>query len=74
MLIVRTTDGSNIPMTARYKRVLSVPEIVSIVHVTADGEDLDYIRTHFSVPLPLPLSRDSVTWFGDHARFIVANL
>lgn len=74
MLIVRTNDGCNIPTSVRTRRPFTVPEILSIVHVTADGEDLEYVKEHFSVPIPIPLHRDSVTWFGDHARFIVGNL
>ena len=77
MLIVRTLDGVNMSWTARKRGrlVLSVPVMLGVVHVTADGEELDYIRAHFSgLPGVNGAEPESMTWFGDHARFIAANL
>ena len=41
--------------------------------VQADGDELDYIK---ETMLHLPMRRDKsvVSWYGDHAKFIIANL
>lgn len=50
------------------------PEKRFVVEVQADGGELTFIEEHFG-NLPMKLSGEtSVRWFGDHARFIHANL
>lgn len=76
MLILRTLDGVNMSWSARrpHKLVLSVPMLLGVVHVTADAEELEYILAHFTGLPAVKDAQGSVTWFGDHARFIAANL
>lgn len=72
MLVVRTTEG-NILVRLEKRRSWSVPELLSIQHCTACDAELRFIKEHFAVPIPHPLP-ERVIWFGDTARFIVANL
>ena len=41
--------------------------------VQADGHELSYIRRFFT-NIPDVSNKSVVSWFGDHARFIAANL
>lgn len=52
-----------------------IPEvdILRVVAVNADGDELQYIISRFP-NLPYCNHRGLVQWFGDHAKFIVANL
>lgn len=47
------------------------PEKVNSVY--ADYNELDYIRLHF-VNIPDYYNKRGITWLGDIAKFIVANL
>jgi len=42
-----------------------------IVKVIADEDELDFINQTFDIPKSN--RKDECTWFGDHAKFIVAN-
>jgi len=44
----------------------------NITSISAKGEELEYIRNHFD-NLPIPNHRDVVFWYGETAKFIVAN-
>lgn len=46
----------------------------SVVEIQADGDELDYILVHFeNIPI-VDNQRVVVRYFGDHAKFICANL
>jgi len=47
--------------------------VKKVQSVQADGDELIHIF-HNSENLPLPLYPRVVQWFGDHAKFIVANI
>ena len=47
-------------------------DVKDVTEVQADGHELDYIINNME-GLPIAKTR-VVRWFGDHARFIVANL
>lgn len=52
-------------------------DAIKVEAVLADGEELEAIFKQFSgLPRPNGLIQvvQPVAWFGDHARFIVANL
>lgn len=61
---------------------MNMPELSTITHIQADGDELEYIKELFrlemtGVPhytIPMPLDRSLVTWYGDFARTIIANL
>ncbi len=45
---------------------------LDVIEVYAEGPELKYIKHHFE---NLPYMRTlGVSWFGDHAKFIFANL
>ena len=44
----------------------------NITSISADGEELDHIKINFD-NLPMPAFRRIVFWYGDTAKFIVAN-
>lgn len=44
-----------------------------VIEVQADGHELEYIQKHMN-NLPTAPKTRVVSWFGDHARFIAANL
>lgn len=79
MLCIVTNDGYEIGWHVGDKR----PEIWQpedpkkprryVATVQADGHELDYIEAHFT-NLPMALGTRVVTWEGDLARFIAANL
>jgi len=46
--------------------------LVDIYYIVADGDELEKIRTEIT-GIPMSTKR-VVTWYGDDARFIVANL
>jgi len=48
-------------------------EIERVIEVQADGDELAYIYNKFNNLPTMPLRR-VVRWFGDHAKFIAANL
>jgi len=47
-------------------------DVREVVSVSADGDELEKIRREIT-GIPMSTKR-VVTWFGDDARFIVANL
>jgi hypothetical protein len=48
--------------------------IATVTEVQADGDELQMIR-RCATGLPEPVGASKVVhWFGDHAKFIVANL
>ena len=50
------------------------PEVYDVESVFADGHELDYIERRFeNLPRLAAGFRRYATWFGDHAKFIVAN-
>jgi hypothetical protein len=55
--------GKTTPVNLNHELVLSV---------IADGAELRHILNNFT-QLPRCLSRTEQRWFGDHAKFIVAN-
>jgi len=63
--------GDNKSILAKLRdNKLAVEQVIS---VTADGDELDIIRSQSSFSnLPLTTKR-VVYWFGDHAKFIAAN-
>jgi hypothetical protein len=74
MLIVRMDDGSNFGWhVGRCRPNFSVPQLLSVRYVMADMDELDHLRAIFP-SLPTRADRDSMIWFGDHAKFILANL
>jgi len=44
-----------------------------VIGVQADCDELEFIRDHFN-NLPIPNNKRVVSWYGDLAKFIVANL
>ena len=49
-------------------------EILEVLWVTADGHELNKVMVEISgIPTVSPPPK-ICTWFGDHAKFIVANL
>ncbi len=48
-------------------------EVNQITEVQADSEELAYVRTRFW-NLPNSNTSSVTRWFGDHAKFIAANL
>ena len=55
--------GSSLPVNLKVDRV---------VEVQANEDELRYLLTHFN--LPVCSHKKSISWFGDMAKFIVANL
>ncbi len=51
---------------------LILTEIINVSFIQVDGHELDHIRQQFT-NLPMTTKR-SARWFGDLAKFIVANL
>jgi hypothetical protein len=45
---------------------------LDVVYLTASGSDLEYIKSKFE-DIPL-VGGDSITWIGETAQFIAANL
>jgi hypothetical protein len=50
-----------------------VGSISQVTYLEADGEDLTYIKEYIS-GLPINLALTSNRWFGDDAKFILANI
>lgn len=73
MLVIRLENGNRSWNVGQTAPQLSVPEIIGIKHVTADDSELNFIAAHFP-SVPIPSHKTSVSWWGDEARFIVANL
>ena len=75
MLVIRTNDGNNRAWTIGAPRpAFTVPELHSIIHVNVFGPELDCLRLRFE-GLPFPKSGEgAAVYFGDMAKFIVANL
>lgn len=74
MLCVRFENGTNTNIQRAQLKCMTVDSLHSVKHVTADGVDLQTILLRFpSLPKPVEV-RELVTWFGDDARFILANL
>ena len=46
---------------------------LEVSSVQADGDELEHIKDKFK-NIPLSIVERVVTWFGDNAKFIVANL
>ena len=66
----------NEPEAVRWHVGETRPEIPAnwITDISADGDELEYILSRFrNIPLASS-SRITVSWFGDHAKFIFANL
>lgn len=51
----------------------SLEDIGLVLEVTADCDELDYIVNMFS-GIPLTKLLGVIHWYGDHAKFIAANL
>ena len=60
-------SGRSLVDTVYHENVIGVGELY------ADGEELDLIRELFR-NLPLCHDAKELVWYGDHAKFIVANL
>ena len=48
---------------------------ISINHISSIvvyGEELNFIREHFRLPIDVPNSK-CIKWRGDHAKFIIEN-
>jgi hypothetical protein len=53
----------------------SRPELNHLIDsVEADGDELVCLQSARFRDLPMVLNTKAVKWFGDHAKFIVANL
>ena len=48
-------------------------DIQGVVEVQADCDELNFVCEHFR-DLPIRITRSTMRWFGDDAKFIVANL
>lgn len=71
-----SADSSELVITWHWHVGEPMPEfdIHRVLSVQADNDELDHIMYKFP---NLPMckgGRRVVTWFGDHAKFIVANL
>lgn len=51
----------------------SLERLKLLVEVQADGDELDFISVQYS-NIPMVARNRIVRWFGDDAKFIVANL
>lgn len=47
--------------------------LAGVTEVQADGDELEYIMTHFT-NIPHAVRNRSPSWFGEMARFIVHNM
>lgn len=56
------------------KPSFTVAEIAKVECVQADGDELAYLDSSKFVNLPMVLGIRVMRWFGNHAKFIVANL
>ncbi len=75
MLVMRTIDGLNFQWNVgRARPALSVPQLLSVLYVSAEGEEYKHIRENFHGTLPFKRNAVAAIWFGEHARFIVGNL
>lgn len=52
---------------------LSDSDLVNTVFLQADGHELEYVHENFK-KIPRTNNRSVVRWYGDHAKFIAANL
>lgn len=69
-------DRSKVFHIQNFPLQLNDIELGEVVSVTADFAELVYIKNRFdNLPFPTGFSRAlAVSWFGDMARFILANL
>lgn len=75
MYIVVDWNGSDVEMTWHVGKFLPIAseDVKHIKEVQADGDELEYIKNNFS-HMPVNVNRRVNRWFGEMARFIVANL
>lgn len=53
--------------------IFGVEAIQSVIEVQADGDELTHLHKQFD-NIPFRLNSRVNRWFGDHAKFIAANL
>jgi hypothetical protein len=51
----------------------STEQIAAVIEVMADGHELEHILKNF-YNMPFRTAKRVNRWFGDHAKFIAANL
>ena len=66
-----TSKMFNIFDIKNHKHVFCLDFIISII---ASERELQHIQELFSYSIPTPRYKDEVTWYGDLAKTIVANL
>lgn len=71
MLSIKTTICDEIVWYVGQPLHTPTAWIEDVVNVQADGDELDAIA---NLGITVPTNRRSVMWFGDQAKFIVANL
>lgn len=72
MLVVSFADGTDLDWHTGEEVSFDTTEKLPI-EVQADCHELEYIERRFT-NLPMVRNGGVIRWFGDHARFIFANM
>lgn len=75
MLIIVLSTGKEHNWHSGVQNPITFHEVSNVIEVQADGDELTFLLRHTeNLPITKQLGRYlSQRWFGDHAKFIVAN-